>query len=263
MILAPLSDSLLRFAVHRAALPEEDVFCRDTEIAEALALGYPRLGVVAPMEEHPMKNAILASGVPVLVLGTLDTELARPAPGWTGGAVREIYTGVYGLRRLMAEAARPPGWVDGVLVDLSRMCGFPLPHEFRAFARRLLEFPARYNKLETMGAVAELSNGALKARFRRRGLPSPFGYLSWLRVVAATRLLADPSITTVEAAFRLGFTSNGNFCRFVQAISGLTTTDLRSPKGRNRVLAAFVTDYLTPSVREPWESLSGLFRRVA
>ncbi len=263
MILAPLSDPLLRFAVCRAALPEEDVFFRDSEIAEALALGYPRLGVVAPMEEHPMKNAIVSRGVPVLVLGTLDTELARPAPGWTGVAVREIDTSVYGLRRLMAEAAGPPGWVDGVLVDLSRMCGFPLPHEFRGFVRRLLEFPARYNKLEAMGAVAELSTGALKARFRRRGLPSPFGYLSWLRVLAATRVLADPSITTVEAAFRLGYTSNGNFCRSVQAVSGLTTTDLRSPEGRNRVLAAFVIDYLTPDVRDPWESLSGLFRRVA
>ena len=263
MIIAPLSDPLLRFAVHRAALPEEDVFFRDSEIAEALAFGYPRLGVVAPTEEHPMKNAIVSRGVPVLVLNTVDTELARPAPGWTGVAVREIDSSVYGLRKLMAEAAGPPGWVDGGLVDLSRMCGYPLPQDFRGFVRRLLEFPARYNKLEAMGGVAELSTGALKARFRRRGLPSPFGYLSWLRVVAATRVLADPSITTVEAAFRLGYTSNGNFCRSIQAVSGLTTTDLRSPEGRNRVLAAFVTDYLTPEVREPWESLSGLFRRVA
>ncbi len=263
MILAPLSDPLLRFAVHRAALPEEDVFCRDLEITEALALGFPRLGIVAPMEEHPLKSLLVASGVPVLVLVTLDTELARPAPGWTGVAVREIDTSVYGLRRLMAEAAGPPGWVDGVLVDLSRMCGFQLPREFRGFVRRVLEFPARYNKLEAMGAVAELSTGALKARFRRRGLPSPFGYLSWLRVVAATRLLSDPSITTVEAAFRLGYTSNGNFCRSIQAVSGLTTTDLRLPEGRNRVLAAFVTGYLTPEVQDAWESFSGLFRRVA
>ena len=263
MILAPLSDPLLRFAVHRAALPEEDVFCRGSEIAEALALGYPRLGVLAPMEEHPMKNALVSSGVPVLVLGTVDTELARPAPGWMGVAVREIDTSVYRLRRLMAEAAGPPGWVDGVLVDLSRMCGFQLPREFRGFVRRVLEFPARYNKLEAMGTVAGLSTGALKARFRRRGLPSPFGYLSWLRVVAATRVLSDPSITTVEAAFRLGYASNGNFCRSIQAVSGLTTTHLRSREGRSRVLAAFVTDYLTPDVRDAWESLSGLFRRVA
>ena len=163
----------------------------------------------------------------------------------------------------MAEAGSPPGWVDGVLVDLSRMCGFPLPYELRGFVRRVLEFPARYNKLEAMGAVAELSTGALKARFRRRGLPSPFGYLSWLRVVAATRVLADPSITTVEAAFRLGYTSNGNFCRSIQAVSGLTTSDLRSPEGRNRVLSEFVTYYLTPDVPDRWASLSGLFRRVA
>jgi len=263
MILAPLSDRLLRFAVYRAALPEEDVFCQDSQIAEALALGYPRLAVVAPMEGHSMRSAIVWGSVPVLVLGTLDAELARPASGRTGLAVREIDTTVYRLRRLMADAAGPPGWADGILVDMSRMCGFPLPHEFRGFVRRLLEFPARYNKLEAMSAVAGLSTGALKARFRRRGLPSPFGYLSWLRVVAATRVLADPSITTVEAAFRLGYTSNGNFCRSVQAVSGLTTTDIRSPEGRTRVLAAFVTDHLTPGMRESWESLSGLFRRVA
>ncbi|GMR14052.1 MAG: hypothetical protein BMS9Abin29_2282 [Gemmatimonadota bacterium] len=263
MILAPLSDQLLRFAVYRAALPDEDVFCRDSDIADALALGYPRLAVVAARDEHPMRNAIVSSGVPVLVLGTLDAELARPAPGWTGVAVREIDTSVYRLRRLMADAAGPRSWVDGILVDLGRMCGFPLPREFRGFVRRLLDFPARYNKLEAIGAVAELSAGALKARFRRRGLASPFAYMSWLRVIAATRVLADPSITTVEAAFRLGYTSNGNFCRSIQTVSGLTTTDLRSPEGRNRVLAAFVTDYLTPEVRDSWESLSGLFRRVA
>ena len=261
MILAPLSDQLLRFAVHRAALPEEDVFCGDSDIWAALALGYPRLAVVDPMDEHPMKVAIIAAGVPVMALGTVAAMPDRPAAGWTGVAVREIDSSVYRLRRLMADAAHPPGWVDGVLIDLSRMCGFPLPHEFRAFARRLLEFPARYNKLEMMGA--EISSGALKARFRRRGLPSPFGYLSWLRVVAATRLLADPSIRTAEAAFRLGYTSNGNFCRSIQAVSGLTTTDLRSPEGCTRVLAAFVTDYLTPEVRESWEGLSGLFSRVA
>ena len=263
MILALVSDRLLRFAVHRAALPEEDVFWKDSDIAGALEFGYPRLAVFSPMDEDALTRTIVAAGVPVLVLDTLDAEMVRPAAGWTGVPVREVDMSVYRLRRLMADVARAPGWVDGVLVDLSRMCGFPLPGEFRALARRLLEFPSRYNKLEAMGDVAGLSTGALKARFRRRGLPSPSNYLSWLRVIAATRLLADSSITTVEAAFRLGFTSNGNFCRFIQAVTGLTTTDLRLPEGRNRVLTAFVTGYMTPEARKAWNGLSGLFRRVA
>lgn len=263
MILAPLSDQLLRFAVHRAALPEEDVFWREADIEDALEFGYPRLAVVAPEDDHPMKRAVVSAGVPVLWLTTHGAQLQEPSAGWAGIAIREIDTNVHELRRLMAEAARPADWVEGVLLDMSRMCGHPLPGEFRAFARRLLEFPARYNKLETVGSVADLTTGALKARFRRRGLPSPFGYLSWLRVIAATRVLADPSVTTVEAAFRLGYASNGNFCRAVQAVSGLTTTDLRSPQGRHRVLAAFVTRYLSPEARDSWERLSGLFVRVA
>lgn len=263
MILAPLSDQLLRFAVFRAALPEEDVFCTEADIAEALEWGFPRVGIIAPDDQHPMKAAVRASGLPILTLGTRGTDLHDPLGLRSGVTIREIDYDVYELRRRITHSAQVPDWVNGVLLDMSRMCGYPLPAEFRAFARRLLEFPSRYNKLDSLGSVADLTSGALKARFRRRGLPSPFGYLSWLRVIAATRLLSDTSVSTVEAAVRLGYTSNGNFCRSIQAVSGLTTTELRSTHGRHRVLAAFVTRYLTPEARSAWDRLEGLFIRVA
>ena len=106
-----------------------------------------------------------------------------------------------------------------------------------------------------------LSPGALKARFRRRGLSSPAHYLRWFRLAAGARFLADPRETTLSVSFRLGFTSDGNFCRWVQTTSGLTPSALRAREGPMFLLARLAEECFPGGSVEGWGSLDSLFLR--
>jgi AraC-like DNA-binding protein len=103
--------------------------------------------------------------------------------------------------------------------------------------------------------------GALKARFRRRGLPSPSRHLRWFRLLAAARVLSDPDETVLSAAYRLGFASDGNFCRWIRATSGLSPSTLRSWNGRLLVLVRLAEECLPEGSLDEWEDLGGLFLR--
>ncbi|MFP3947547.1 MAG: helix-turn-helix domain-containing protein, partial [Longimicrobiales bacterium] len=154
--------------------------------------------------------------------------------------------------------------VNTLFRDLTAAAGRPLPGPLRGMGRRVLEFPSRYSDLHAMAALSGISRAALKARFRRRDLPSPYTYLRWFRVLAAVHVLEDGELTTEEAAYRVGLHSSGNFCRYVRKVSGCTPTELRQPVGRIRALTAFVEECLGPPELEAWEDLDDLFlARVA
>lgn len=263
MILAPVTDPFLRSTVRRAAYPDEDVFWRPGDVLEAVRLGFPRLGICTRGWEGGDDDAeeLLGEDLPLLAVtpatvGAWDRE--RESVGF---AVRRVDDHARRLRSLMNEAAGSPGWVDAVFRDLGRMAGARVPRGLRGFGRRVLEFPSRYGDLHDVSRLSGITRGALKGRFRRRDLPSPAVYLRWFRVVAATHILSDPETTTEEAAFRLGLHSSGNLCRFVQDVSGLTPTEVRSPEGRIRVLTGFVKECLGRSEMERWDDLAGLFVR--
>jgi len=61
--------------------------------------------------------------------------------------------------------------------------------------------------------TAGLTPGAMKARFRRCGLPSPFAYTVHLRALCACEFLSRQETTTASVAYRMGYSSSGNFCR--------------------------------------------------
>jgi AraC-like DNA-binding protein len=154
--------------------------------------------------------------------------------------------------------------VDRLLADLGRMAGGSLPIPFKAFARHALELPVRYTDLSDVAGTFELSRGALKARFRRRGLESPFTYLRWLRAMAVGEVLSDPSVTVAQAADRLGFTSGTNMCRMVRVLTGATPGSLREPGARRWLLVGFARVLLRPEALEGWARLEDVFgRRVA
>lgn len=136
-------------------------------------------------------------------------------------------------------------WADRTLADLSKAAGTPRPAPLRAFGRRILEFPTHYHDLHAMARASHLSRGALKARFRRRGLESPYTYLRWFRMMAVSYLLSDREVTVAQAAYRLGFTSDGNLCRAMVSLTRLTPTEVRTVRGWNRLLIAFAWTYLT------------------
>jgi AraC-like DNA-binding protein len=185
-------------------------------------------------------------------------ESARHAQGL---AVSRIDDSALRLRALIRTASGSSNWVDGIFADLTLILGRGLPSDFKGFARRVMEYPARYSSLFDLGRILDASPGALKARFRRRGLPSPSTYLRWFRVVAAGRLLADPQQTTLGASFRMGFSSDGNFCRWVQTTSGYPPSALRGREGRMLLLFRLAAETFPPGAMEAWETLGGAFLR--
>jgi len=256
MIVARVSDSVLRQAVCLAAHPEEDVVTQPTLWASALKSESVRL-VVAEEESG------IVSGVPTILLDRsllsrweaerrLD-ELPRPRV--------EYFT-----RRLEIMMARAPStgtWVDFTLADLGRVAGRPLPFALRAFGRRVMEFPTRYQSLHSIADLCDASRGALKARFRRRGLSSPYTYLRWFRLLAVARTLSDADVSVARAAELRGFTSGGNLCRTIRQLSDLAPTELRSHSGRNRLLLTFAARHLSHDALLAWSDLEDLFVRRA
>ena len=263
MILAPVSSLGLRTAVRRAALPEEDVFHRMEDVREALHFGFPRLILYEADERFRIHREVstLDPALPVLVVAQPTLRNWESAWRADGLAVRRIDDSALRLRSLIQKTARSSPWVEGVFSDLTQRLGEGLPGELRGFCRRVLEFPARYSSLVELGNAAGLSPGALKARFRRRGLPSPSRYLRWLRLAAAARILSDEEETILSTSFRLGFNSDGNFCRWVQATSGLPPSALRGRSGRMLLLLGLVEECFPKGALEGWRSLNGLFMR--
>ncbi|MBW3534649.1 MAG: helix-turn-helix domain-containing protein [Gemmatimonadetes bacterium] len=263
MIVALLTDPVLRAAVLRVAHPEEDVFFDDASCVEALEHGFPRLVVHAPADGHPLERMMprIGARLPVAVIEAdmvrrwEADRRARPVP-----PPRVEHTAAR-VRGLLSTIPRDPVWVDRALRDLQRASGAWLPEPLRGFARRVMESPARYGDLHRMAEVADLSRGALKARFRRRNLASPYVYLRWFRVMAAAHVLSRPGTTTLEAAHRLGFASGGNLCRTVQSVTGLTPTELRDGRGWNHVVTDFARRYLDRQSLDAWSELDDLFLR--
>jgi len=264
MIVSFISDPTLRVAARRAARPDEDIVGGDAAW-DALRRGYPRAVLhfsEGPRRPFGLSSLRCASEVPI-VLVTRDTVAAwdarRRAREIPGSRVDDLSRMLGGLIR--QEALRAT-WVEGALRDLTLALGRELPPAFRGLSRRVLEYPARYLDLGSMAGLSRLSRGALKARFRRRGLASPFLYLRLLRVTAAAHVLRSRSSTIVEAADHLGFTTSGNLCRYVALTTGLTPSDLREASGWGYLLTT-LADRVRQDGADAWATLDDIFLRVA
>jgi AraC-like DNA-binding protein len=263
MIIAPIQDRVLLAAVNRAALPEEDVFHRLEDVDRALRFGYPRLLVCRGEDQRRLRRDLPFgdSNVPILAVG--DPTLRNWEDAWEsqGLAISRIDDSALRLRSLIEETATVADWVEGVFSDLTHIVGRGLPANLRGLSRRIMEFPVRYSSLAAVGAAFGISAGALKARFRRRDLPSPSRYLRWFRLITAARVLADPRETTLSTSYRLGFESDGNFCRWIRANSGMTPSSLRDWNGRLLLLVRLAEDCLSNGALDAWESFGDLFLR--
>lgn len=259
MIVCQTTDTLLVQAVRNAAHAEEEVVFKEELAYEALHLGFPRLVVRSGAQLLLRPPA----GVPVL---DLDDALLRrweaerralelPSP--------KLHNWTERLRVMMERPTTSGTWVDSTLAELGRAAGAPLPRPLRTFARRVFEFPSRYRTLHELADCCGLSRGALKARFRRRGLASPYTYLRWLRLLAVAQVLSDRNVTVAQAAHRLGFTSAGNLCRVLDQLAETTTTELRTLRGWRRLVVQFAWIHLTPEALSGWATLSDLFDRRA
>jgi AraC-like DNA-binding protein len=259
MIVAQVSDPTLRRAVFRAAWEEEDVF--DGRLGQvALELGFPRFLV----RDHVRSGfPSIPGGVPIVelderLLGRWERERrAEELP------LTRLEHLTNRLTAVMSPSPSEPTRVDRTLGDLSRAAGTRLPAPLRSFARRALEFPFHYRSLEPLAAACDTTPGALKARFRRRGLTSPSVYLRWLRLLAVSDLLSDRSVTVAAAARRLGFTSDGNLCRTMTNVTGMTPTEARSVVGWRRLVVSFAWSHLSVEALDGWATLDDLFSQRA
>ena len=252
MIVAFLNSPHARAAVGRAAYPDEDVIFGELAGLDAIHRGFPRLVV-----RDDTRNGTAASrsyGIPVLTIGQNGRSLARDSS--VGSSVEDTKR----LRVVLNDTARTT-WVDGALASLARTSGGRLPPAFRGMARRILEYSARYPDLHAVAHLTGLSRGAIKARFRRRGLPSPSSHIRWLRTLATAHVLAQTACSVEEAAYQLGFTSGGNLCRAVHSATGLTPGDLRISTERTALHVRFTERFLGPKTRSGWADLADVFLR--
>jgi AraC-like DNA-binding protein len=130
-------------------------------------------------------------------------------------------------------------------------------------ARRVLEDPARFRSLDALVPLTGLAPAALRARFRRRGLPSPLDYVRGLRLLAVAHHLAGSTTTVSASALGLGFHSSGNLARFSRSLSGRLPSDLRAPDVGAALLLEFVGSLLGPERVDGWRALDGTFVQVA
>lgn len=248
MIAARCHDPVLRRALLDAAPADEDVVTEVELVAEALQMQWARLlvrddGFIA--RDRPPKVAVL--DLDDATLRRWETERRSvPVP------LSRLDFLTRRLRVLIEPSSADASWVDAALADLSHAAGARLPMPLRAFARRVMEYPTRYRSLHEVARACCMSRGALKARFRRRGLASPSVYLRWFRLMAAAELLSDRSTTVSSAAHRVGFTSAGNFCRTMATLAQLTTTEVRAVHGWNKLLITFAWNHLTPAALDAW-----------
>ena len=255
MIVLYANDSHVRRATRRAAGENEDVFERSMA-HDALELGTARLLIRSEEARIPARCR-----VPVL---TIDREMLRRWEMERRSVDHFESRLTFMSRRIRSSIemyALRATWVDTTLADLSRAAGAPLPPAFRGFARRVLEHPAYYRNLHPLAARCGSSRGALKARFRRKGLPSPSLYQRWLRLLAVANALSDRWVTVAAAARRTGFTSDGNMCRAFASLSGLTPTEARSVQGWNRLVIKMAWELLTPEALAQWDRLDDIFVR--
>ncbi len=265
MILAALSERFLQEAARQAAHPSEDVLFTDADILAGLRFGFPRALVYSREEDSPLvQTASVAS--PELPTIALTRGLLRQwESSWRsrGDTVARIDDASARLRTVIHLSARHPRWVDEVFRSLISASGQPLSPAFKGFARRILEFPRRYNDLHGISLLTGHTRDAVKARFRRREMPSPSLYLRWLRTIAVAYALAEPGATTAAVAYRFGYSSGGNLCRSISGIVDMTTVELRTPLGRSKLLLRFTADMLKPQYLLEWSDFGPMFLRGA
>jgi len=253
MVVAPLQHASAENAVRAVARTGEEVVSDPNSIIPAALLGFPRLGVVWRRTD-PFARVMRDRGIPILVLAD---ERWMVSGAHVSDQQRDS------LGRLVAERASRSVWGDRLFADLERISGAALPRSFRVFARRPLEYPPQYCTVADLAHPLGMTRGALNQAFQRTPVPSPGGYLRWLRTFTAAHLLDEVGLTTSRTAHQLGFQSSGTLCRAVKNFAGVTTDELRGRHARERLMSHFVSGWLRPEQRAAWAELDEVFLAAA
>ncbi len=260
VIVAFVKDPVLGTAVTVAARWDEDVVTSPDCALRLLDDACVRTVITDAVTEIPVRvvSAAVRSEVPIV---EIDEARIR---AWEAERRTRVppegRAAFYAARLRALIPPAPPTWVDRVLADLARAAGLPLPRAFRAVARRVMEDPVRYTSVETLGSLTGIGSGALKARFRRRQVPSPHECLRWLRLLGVMRRLRNRTEPVSRLALGMGFTSSGNLARFTRSLCGRSPSQLRSDEAVGAVVVECAQAILQPRHVEGWGRLERTFK---
>lgn len=265
MILAALSDPILELALRRAASPDEDVFCDEDRVLDALERGFPRLIVQGALPRGSLRwIADRRAQVPVFHITREVLAGWEERRGRLEVAPSRVRFWQKRLGEVIRQDAGRVSWIDRTFSDLAGAAGAHLPPALKGLGRRVMEYPSLYTTLGPVARATGFSSGSLKARFRRRRLASPSVYLRWFRAFAVVHVLTEGGLPYREAAFRLGFSGSANLCRFLENATARTAGRLTGSGGREAMLSGFVGTLLRAGDLAGWRDLDGVFlRRVA
>lgn len=91
-----------------------------------------------------------------------------------------------------------------------------------------------------------LCTSTLNSRFVKAGLPTPFRYMRWARLVRFRALLADPTVTVLEAASLLGWETRAAAHREVRTLCGVTVMQFRYHGSVASLIAAGMAQLVVP-----------------
>src|SRR5690606_24893095 len=114
--------------------------------------------------------------------------------------------------------------------------------EGRELVRYAAEHIPDQIQVPALAAAFDMSVSTLERRCLKWGLPTPGRLLLWLRVLYGLRWLLEPGRSVESVSYQLGYSSGAAFRRAIKATIGGRPTPLRSDRGLDRALDAFIAE---------------------
>ena len=166
---------------------------------------------------------------PVAVIGTSETV----------PATQLLDLGACGVRQVVDLSARS-GWdqlrgiLDNTGGDASeRILGSLLPmladatDETKHFFATLVRVAPSFGTVRKVATVFRIAPSTLMSRFFRAKLPAPKAYLAMTRLLYASAFFETKSLSIVDVAHALEFSSPQSFGRHIRMLLGLTAGEFR------------------------------------
>ncbi|MGQ0765286.1 MAG: helix-turn-helix domain-containing protein [Gemmatimonadota bacterium] len=178
------------------------------------------------------------------------------------GTARAVLTlGQCGIRTLV-DVREPAGWKElrNLLLnehssELRRKAlGLVLHDLHSATSGGKRFFEVLFAVAPRTGTIRELATGlqvlpsTLMSRFFRAGLPAPKRYLSYARLIFASRMLENPGLSIGRVAVRLDYSSAQSFSRHVRTTIGMSATEFRARYDADGMVQLFRDHLVAPFV---------------
>lgn len=247
LIAALLPDRVDREALRAAAPPHEVVWAESWRDLYRAVRRRPVATAVADLHAESRKDGVLRVYrfvqrfplTPLVVWGDVDgRDLFRLGKA---GARDVIMARDADDRFLVSEVLEST--IAGGLAPLLDARLRPIVgEEGRELVRYAAEHIPDQIQVPALAAAFDMSVSTLERRCLKWGLPTPGRLLLWLRVLYGLRWLLEPGRSVESVSYLLGYSSGAAFRRAIKATIGGRPTPLRSERGFDRALDAFIAE---------------------